>query len=48
MSAPKSNAKQQSTVTVNIVHGPVTPAQRQAWKKFWQKLIAEAKIEVDK
>ena len=41
-------AEKQIKVTVNIAAGPVTPAQRQAWKKFWQKLIAEAKSEVDK
>ena len=41
-------SENQIKVTVNIVPGPVTPAQRQAWKKFWQKLIAEAKSGEDK
>ena len=41
-------AENQIKVTVNIVSGQVTPAQRQAWKRFWQKLIAEAKNEAAK
>ena len=28
---------------VVIKPGPATPAQKQAWKRFWQKLIAEVK-----
>jgi len=28
---------------MNIKAGPVSPAQKQAWKRFWQKLIAEVK-----
>jgi len=31
------------TVTFSIVPGTVTLAQKQAWRRFWQKLIAEAK-----
>jgi hypothetical protein len=30
-------------VTVDIQLGPVSPAQKQAWKRFWQKLISEAR-----
>jgi len=47
---PKPDTKMQSSVMVNIQPGPTSPAQKQAWKRFWQKLIAEAKSgsEVDK
>ena len=34
-----------TNVVVNIQPGPASPAQRQAWKRFWQKLIAEVKAE---
>ena len=30
---------------VDIRPGPVSPAQKTAWRKFWQKLIAEVKSE---
>jgi len=30
-------------VTINLVPGPTSPAQKQAWRKFWARLIAEAK-----
>ncbi len=30
-------------VTIDIKHGGVTPAQGQAWRKFWQRLISDAK-----
>lgn len=36
------------TVTVRIEGGPVSPAQKRAWKRFWQKLITEVKSEVTK
>lgn len=29
-------------VTVDIRPGPSTPAQREAWDKFWQKVISKA------
>jgi hypothetical protein len=32
-------------VSVEIRPGATSPAQKQAWKRFWQKLIAEAKSE---
>jgi hypothetical protein len=32
-------------VTINLVPGPTSPAQKQAWRKFWAKLIAEVKQE---
>jgi len=30
-------------VKLKIETGPVTPHQRAAWRRFWQKLIAEVK-----
>ena len=30
-------------VTLTIRAGPSTPAQRQAWRRLWARLIAEAK-----
>jgi hypothetical protein len=36
------------SVVVNIQPGPVSPAQKQAWDRFWQKLIVEVKKETDK
>lgn len=30
-------------VTIKIRTGPVTPAQKTAWRKFWQKVIVEVK-----
>jgi len=42
----KADAKVQSKVTMNIRPGTVTPAQKQVWRRFWQKLITEAKREV--
>jgi hypothetical protein len=35
-------AKTQPTVKLTLRPGPVTPAQKTAWRKFWQKLISEA------
>jgi len=32
-------------VTINLAPGPTSPAQKQAWRKFWEKLIAEVKQE---
>ena len=37
------NNKQMVKLTVDIPPGPASPAQKQAWKCFWQKLIAEVK-----
>lgn len=36
-SEPDKNVK----VSVDIHPGPATPAQKLAWRKLWQKLIAE-------
>jgi hypothetical protein len=30
-------------IMINIQPGPASPAQKTAWHKFWQKLIAEVK-----
>ncbi len=30
-------------ITINLTTGPASPAQKQAWRKFWTKLIAEVK-----
>lgn len=35
--------KQAIRVIVDIKPGPTTPAQKQVWKRFWQKLISEGK-----
>ncbi len=40
---PKSSKTKQPKVTMNIQSGPMTPAQKQAWKRFWQKVITEVK-----
>lgn len=40
-----SRDKPEVTVTLDIKYGPSTPAQQQAWKRFWQKLIAEVKTD---
>lgn len=39
--------KPQPVVTLKIVVGPVSPTQRQAWKRLWTKLIADAQREVE-
>ncbi len=36
------------TVTLDIQFRLVLPAQKQAWKSFWQKLLMEAKGGGDK
>jgi len=32
-------------VILNIKRGPASPAQKQEWKRFWQKLISEVKAD---
>jgi hypothetical protein len=34
-------------ITVDIQPGPALPAQKTAWKRFWQKLIDEVKVSDD-
>jgi len=41
----KTTKNTQVRVKVNIRPGPVTLAQKTAWRKFWQKLIAEVKAD---
>ncbi len=39
---PESDTqKPQPVVTLKIVVGPVSPVQRQAYKRLWAKLVAE-------
>jgi len=38
---PKSDTKAQLNVTVNIRPGQVSPAQKAALRRFWQRIIAE-------
>jgi hypothetical protein len=38
---PKSNNKSTPKITVNIEPGQVTPAQREAWRRFWAEISAE-------
>jgi hypothetical protein len=40
---PKSIEKEQAKLQVRIRLGMVSPARKTAWRRFWQKLIAEAK-----
>ena len=32
-------------VTLNVTPASISPARKQAWRKFWAKLIAEVKQE---
>jgi hypothetical protein len=41
-------AQKPITISVKIQPGPATPAQREQWRHFWQKMIAEAKSEAAK
>ena len=41
----KTTNKRIIKLTVDIRRGPVTPAQKTAWRKFWARLISEAKRE---
>ena len=43
---PKSASKPEIKVTVHIVPGRSTPAQRQSYKRFWQQLAARVRDEV--
>lgn len=44
----KPDLADEVVVKVNIRPGPVSPAQKQASKRFWGRLIAEAKSEAAK
>lgn len=39
----KLNRNVESKVVVNIQPGPISPAQKQAWRELCQKLITEVK-----
>ncbi|MFC1968545.1 hypothetical protein ACFLVX_04065 [Chloroflexota bacterium] len=41
-------ARVRPEVRVRITPGPVKLPQERSWKRFWQKLIAEAKSEAAK
>lgn len=43
MRVSKTATKTEIKITTNIRPGPVSLAQKTAWRKFWQKLIAEVK-----
>ena len=42
---PKSATRIEIRVKIDIRPGPASPAQKVAWRRFWQKLIAEVKSE---
>jgi hypothetical protein len=45
---PKKKAKMAETkekIKLEIEHGPVTPMQKEAWAKFWRKLLAAPKLD---
>jgi hypothetical protein len=45
---PKSDTKAQPKAIVKIQPGVTSPAQKQAWTRFWKRLVAEAKSEAAK
>ena len=47
---PESDTQRQRpqpVVMLTITPGPVTLAQREKWRRFWAKLVAEAKSEAE-
>lgn len=44
----KTKTKPEVKIKLTITPGPVTPAQREAARRFWQRLIAKAKSEAAK
>jgi hypothetical protein len=44
----KSTKNTNDKIVVNIKPGPVSPAQREAWRKLWQMLITETKNKSNK
>lgn len=44
---PRTNTKAQPRVTVSIKPGLGTLAQRQAYKRFWTKLLTAAKEDIN-
>jgi hypothetical protein len=39
----KQSSKDQPKVSLQIEYGPTTTIQRQAWRRLWIKLLADAK-----
>lgn len=44
----KTTTKIEPKVTFSILSGPISPAQREAWRKFWSQIISQAKADIDK
>jgi len=42
---PKTNEKREIKLLASIRPGPTSPAQKQAWKRFFRKLLAEVKAD---
>jgi len=40
---PKPSSNNELKVTLHIEYGPVSSLQRQAWRRLWLKLLADAK-----
>ena len=39
----KSKTKPEVKIEVSIRPGPGSPAQKEAWRRFWQRVISQAK-----
>ena len=46
MKTPKTNSRPVIEIKVEIQPGPSSPAQKQAWNRFWVKLITQVKEEM--
>lgn len=44
---PKTNEKTEIKLLASIRPGPTSPAQKQAWKRFWTKLVSQLQEEVN-
>jgi hypothetical protein len=42
------NAQKEFKVTSDIRPGPATPYQRELWRKFWHRIVMEARKEAAK
>ena len=47
MKMPKATRKSEIKVKINIQPGPASQTQKTALRKFWQKLIATAREELE-
>jgi len=43
--ASRNSKKTPVKVVLDIKPGPVSPAQRAAWKRLWDKLLSEVKTD---